>query len=419
VSEAPLVMKFGGTSVGGGAEFVRAAGIVAGAAESRPAAAVVSAMAGTTDLLIGMATSTTRTTRTSTTGGATEAILERHLQAARQAVSGRFLPQVETRLRELVSELDLTLRNPNGNAAAHRDRVAGYGERLSAALLAGALCSLGVPARVVEDPIATDGAPGEAAVDATATRRRAARYVWPALDSRSVAVVPGYVGRAPDGSVTTLGRGGSDLSATVLGRALGSREVWILSDVDGVLDADPELVPEAGLVSTLSYREAAAFSRLGARVLHPKTMQPAAAAGMEVIVRSTFNPDSPGTRISAREGEPGIRCVGLRRGLALGHLSPEEDRAVFCVLGAESGTGVRALIEDPAGGIAVAGGIGGADDGALLRGICALEAAGVHPVWAGNTAAGLVFAVEDGAAVEAVRALHRELVRVEFVEEVA
>jgi aspartate kinase len=403
-------MKFGGTSVGGGAEFVRAAQIAAGAAESGPVAAVVSAMSGTTDALLGM----TARTSTATTGG----VLDRHLAAARHAVSGRFLPQVESWLRELAARLDRTLRSPNGSAAAHRDAVAGFGERFSAAVLAGALCSLGVPARVADDPIATDASFGGAAVDAAATRRRAARCVWPVLDGGAVAVVPGYVGRAPDGSITTLGRGGSDLSATALGRALGSREVWILTDVSGVFDADPDLVPEAAPVSGLSYREAAAFARLGAKVLHPKTMQPAAASGMEILVKNTFDLGAPGTRISAREGAPGVRCIGLRRGLSLERLPAAGSRSVFCVLGADSGS-VRALVEAPDGGVAVVAGIGAPADGDLLCGIRALEAAGIHPLWAGSTTAGLTFAVPDGAAVEAVRVLHRELVRACLVEEVA
>lgn len=416
--DKPLVIKFGGTSVGEGAAFLRAARIAAGAAQDRPAAVVVSAMSGTTDTLLSFAEATTGpSTRTSTSatreGSLAElyrSLADRHLQATRQAVPKELLPEVEERLLFLLEQLIRVFNEPASDPAARRDAIASFGERLSAEILARALKGLGVPATVVlEDPIATNGNFGEAGVLAEETRRRTRRYVQPLIDTGSVAVVPGYIGRAPEGAVTTLGRGGSDLSATILGRALGSREVWIMSDVDGVLEGDPALIPDAGPISYLSHYEAARFAALGAKVLHPETVAPAAASGIEVCVRSTFDPDACGTRISDREGKPGVRGVALRRGLSLTHVPPEAAEDVFCVLGADAG-GLKVLVDGVAADVAAVVCIGVPTDGDLLAGLRCLHEVGVRPLFAGNTSMGLLFAVSGGVAEIALRALHAGLV---------
>jgi aspartate kinase len=238
------------------------------------------------------------------------------------------------------------------------------------------------------DPIATNGDFGEAEVLGEETRRRAGGYVWPLLEAGSVAVVPGYVGRAPDGSVTTLGRGGSDFSATILGQALGSSEVWIMSDVEGVLDADPRVVPGAALLPRLSYQEATLFATLGAKVLHPKTMEPASEAGIEVFVRNSFDPASPGTRISDHGYGEGLRCAALRRDLAI---------EIPCTQGREKRVASVVCIGTP-------------EDGDLARGTRCLREAGIPPLHAGVSSAGLVFFVSNEAGEEALRTLHAGLI---------
>jgi aspartate kinase len=400
VSDRPLVIKFGGTSVGGGAQFVRAAKIAVEAAHSRPVAVVVSAMSGITDTLLGYADITTGTTKRTTSTGATHegsvaelhrTLSERHLRAAREAVSPEHLPEVEDRLQVLLGELIRAINEPPRNPAARRAAIAVYGERLSAEILAGAISSAGAPAAVVErDPIATDANFDEAEVDPAETRTRCERHVAPLLAEGAVAVVPGYVGRSPDGLPTTLGRGGSDLSATVLGRALGSEEVWIMSDVDGVLDADPRLVPDATLMPHLSYRVAGLFAALGAKVLHPKTMEPASEAGIEVRVRNTFNLECSGTRVTEREDGVGIRCVALRRRFAveLPCASRRHRRKAAAVIG-----------------------IGSPENGDLKRGLKCLQEVGISPLHAGPTTAGLVFIVVPEAAEQALRALHSKLIK--------
>ncbi len=395
--ERPLVIKFGGTSVGGGAQFVRAARIAAEAARGNPVAVVVSAMGGTTDTLLGYARKSSGWAKRTHDGEPHEAsiaelrrmLAERHLHAAREAVDAEHLPAVEGRVVDLLGELEEVIGAPYDNVKARRDEIAVYGEILSAEILSGAISSQGIPSRVVAaDPIATDTRFGEAEVDPAATRERAARYVSPLLESGLVAVVPGYVGRSLEGVPTTLGRGGSDLSATVLGRALDSDEVWIMSDVDGVLDADPRLVPDASLMPRLSYREAGIFAGLGAKVLHPRTMEPASEAGIEVFVRNTFAPEGAGTHVTGFDPGSGVRCVALRQNVAM---------EIPCTDGREGRAAMVVCIGSP-------------DDEDLERGRRCLREAGIPVQHFGIAAAGLVFVVSADVGLDALRALHARLI---------
>lgn len=419
-------MKFGGTSVGDGAAFKRAARIAADEARKRPTAVVVSAMRGVTDTLLGYAEATAngQTPDRTSTGATREGSLSelhrslysRHLLAAREAVNEEHLPEVEKRIFHLLAQLSERI-NDRGISDDHEARaaeVATHGERLSAEILAGAMKSLGgvIEAAVAEDPIVTDSEFGEADICASRTRERCSENVSPLLEAGVAAVVPGYVGRTPEGRVTTLGRGGSDLSATAIGRALDAFEVWIMSDVNGILDADPRLVPEAATLPQLSYREAHLFAGLGAKVLHPKTMEPVAEAGIEVRVRNTFEPETDGTRISSRECGEGVRCVALRSGLSVERIAfaNAADERIFCVIGT-SGDEICVLADDDAGGEAAAiVGIGSPRDEDLVRGLGRLAEEGVRPLWAGNIASGLVFVVEAEVSREALCALHGSLV---------
>lgn len=401
--QAPLVVKFGGTSVGGGAEFVRAARIAAEAASERPVAVVVSAMSGVTNTLLAVA----KTTAIRKPGGATRegaaaelhrSLAERHLRAARESVSAERLAEVEERLLALLDELVSVIERPFEKVKARRDEIAVFGERLSSEILAGAIQAHGTPAATVPDhPIATDAHFGEAEVDPAATRERCTRLVAPLLDDGAVAVVPGFAGRAPSGAVTTLGRGGSDLSATVIGRALDSSEVWIMTDVDGVLDADPRLVSDAALLPRLSYREAGTFAGLGAKVLHPRTMEPAEEAGIEVSVRNSFFPEHPGTRVASFEEGPGVRCVALRRKVAF---------EIPCTDGRERKAAMVVGIGSP-----------GRED--LARGLKCLRNAGISAFHSGIAPAGVVYVVaaEDGE--RALKALHGALLSGADLEVVA
>ena len=385
--QRPLVVKFGGTSVGDGERFTRAARIAAEAASHRPVVVVVSAMGGTTDTLLRHARMPSDEAAKSS-AALHRALAGRHLEAAEEAVDAEHLTAVEERVLGLLGGLVEAVGAPSENPKARRDRIAVYGERLSAEILAGAIKSQGISAAVAEDPIATDGNFGEAEVDAAATRERCTRHVEPLLEEGLVAVVPGYVGRSPGGAPTTLGRGGSDLSATVLGRALGSGEVWIMTDVDGVLDADPRLVPDAALMPRLSYTEAGTFAGLGAKVLHPRTMEPASEAGIEVFVRNSFAPEGAGTRVTGFDPGAGVRCVALR---------PHVPVEIPCTDGRQSHAAMVVCIGSP-------------DDEDLARGLRCLREAGIPPLHFGIAAAGLVFLIPARSGVDALRALHAGLI---------
>lgn len=391
-----LVIKFGGTSVGGGAEFCRAARIAAEASANRPVAVVVSAMSGVTNLLLGHAAGT----HGQNAEELHEVLAERHLRAIREAVAPSRRGEVGRRVLTLLDGLVETIGRPAESLKARRAAISVFGERLSAEVLAGAIARAGAPAEVVSaDPIATDRRFEEAEVDAEETERRSSRHVLPLLEEGKVAVVPGFVGRAPDGSSTTLGRGGSDLSATVVGRAIGAPEVWIMSDVNGVLDADPRLVPDAELMPRLSYHEAHTFAGLGAKILHHKTMEPAAEARMEVRVRNTFAPETPGTRISAAFADcEGVRCVALRRKV------PVE---IPCANGRRSEMAMVVCIGSPS-------------DREMKLGLRLLRKAKIRFLHAGFASAGLVFVVNASQGEDALRLLHGSLVTPDAgVEEVA
>jgi aspartate kinase len=196
------------------------------------------------------------------------------------------------------------------------DAVSGLGERLCVRLLAAVLQTHGVAAPYVEATrlIVTDDNFRDAHPDLEATSRMANTVLEPYLTSGQVPVVTGYIAANRNGVTTTLGRGGSDYSAALLGAALPADEVWIWTDVDGVMSADPRLVPNACTIEKLSYREVAELAYFGAKVLHPKTIRPVIEAGIPLRVRNTFNPANPGTLIEANgklEGTGNINAVTL------------------------------------------------------------------------------------------------------------
>jgi aspartokinase/homoserine dehydrogenase 1 len=157
----------------------------------------------------------------------------------------------------------------------------------------------------------TDGHHGSATPDLPATRRAARKALRPLLAAGTLPVVPGYIGRAPDGSLTTLGRGGSDLTATVLGRALGAARIVLWKDVPGILTADPRAVKDARLIPQLHHREAAEVAYFGAKVLHPRALIPLDGSRTTLHVRSFLDPEQPGTEVSARRTLPGYPVKAL------------------------------------------------------------------------------------------------------------
>jgi len=299
------VMKFGGTSVGDAACMARAAQIVAQGARDGACLAVVSAMSGVTNRLIRAA----RQAEMGDQAAGSEilaALRTQHLDAL------RTLAREETAQEPIAEELEKVLdegkRLFDGTALLREltprtlDAISSLGERLSAPLVAGAVRELGLRSKAVEatEVIVTDSFHGGAQPLMDLTRKECEIVLQPLLNDGIVPVVTGFIGATTDGVLTTLGRGGSDYSATILGAALQAHEVIIWTDVDGVLTADPRLVPEARTIPEISYREAAELAYFGAKVLHPKTLNPVVQAAIPVWIRNSFSPEKIGTKITPK-----------------------------------------------------------------------------------------------------------------------
>jgi aspartokinase/homoserine dehydrogenase 1 len=307
------VMKFGGTSVGDAERIRRAAEIVAAAAKEGAVVAVVSAMGGVTNRLIEAAQASAAGNR-DTAVQIAETLRKQHQKAVEDLVSNG-----DKRLL-LTAEIEKIIEHVTGlcyGTALLReltprvlDEILSTGERLSARLLANALSELGLKGVAVEatELIVTDNVSGRADPMMSQTREKAAARLLPLIADDSVPVVTGFIGATAEGMLTTLGRGGSDYSATILGAALDAAEVIIWTDVDGVLTADPRLVPEARTLGEISYNEAAELAYFGAKVLHPKTLRPVSEAGIPVWIRNSFAPERKGTKITAT-GHPTARGV--------------------------------------------------------------------------------------------------------------
>jgi aspartate kinase len=318
------VMKFGGTSVGDASCIGRSAQIVAGAARETAVVAVVSAMSGVTNRLVEAAD---RAAGGDTKAGiALIAALRQHHQDALSA-----LVSAENTRREVADQIERTLaegqRLLDGTALLREltpralDAISSLGERLCSPIFACALAEVGVKSRAITatELIVTDTFHGGAEPRMDLTSARCEGVLRPLLAESCVPVVTGFIGATAEGVLTTLGRGGSDYSATILGAALGADEVIIWTDVDGVLTADPRLVPDARTIPEISYREAAELAYFGAKVLHPKTLRTVMPAGIPVWIRNSFAPERPGTKISqqGRSIGGGVKALTAIRDVAL------------------------------------------------------------------------------------------------------
>ena len=298
------IMKFGGTSVADAACIQRVVEIIRAAARESDIVVVVSAMSGVTNKLIEAAVQSERGNRDAVARIFTE-LRKQHGAAVTALIeSDTQRNSIGQQMEELFREGE---RFCEGTMLLHeltprvRDAVSSLGERLSAPLLAAVLYESELPSQCVEatELVVTDSYHGGAEPWMDLTRERSIARLEPLIQQGVVPVVTGFIGATEDGVLTTLGRGGSDYSATVLGTALDADEVIIWTDVDGLLTADPRLVPDARLISEISYREAAELAYFGAKVLHPKTLHPVMQQGIPLSIRNTFAPERLGTKISA------------------------------------------------------------------------------------------------------------------------
>jgi aspartokinase/homoserine dehydrogenase 1 len=300
------VHKFGGASLADSTAVRHAVEIVR-RHRPEPTVVVVSAMAGTTDALLAVAQQA-GTGESRTVGSLIARLRSRHAEVARSLLpGGRLRADALLFITDLFAELEALaqgLRLLRELTPRTTDYLVSRGERLSARLVAAALEAGGARARYVDalDLIHTDAAFGQAAPDYARTDRAVQRVLGPLLAKGVVPVVPGFLGATPDGEIATLGRGGSDLTATLLARGLGAARVSLWKDVPGLLTADPRVVPDARVIPQLHAREAAELAYYGAKVLHPRALIPVAGRRIPVFVRPFADAHSPGTEVSERVG---------------------------------------------------------------------------------------------------------------------
>jgi len=304
---ATLVMKFGGTSVGNPDAITQTAAIVRKYKRQWGGlVVVVSAMSGVTDNLI-------RSAETASQGDiATCQTIIADLQTHHQNTIDDLFPDNGDRVRlgELInshiSELSAYCRSINvlGEVTDRgMDTITSLGERMNARTVAAAIRKIGIKCEAVDatELIVTDNSFQNAMPLMEETRFKTKSYLEPLLNKGIVPVVTGFIAASKDGIMTTLGRGGSDYTAAILGDCLDATEVWTWTDVDGVMTADPRIVPGAKVISELSFNEVSELAYFGAKVLHPKTIRPIIERDIPLWVKNTFNPSCLGTRISLKK----------------------------------------------------------------------------------------------------------------------
>lgn len=312
------IMKFGGTSVGDAERIANVASLVSHHPDST--VVVVSAMAGITDLLI-LASGTAAKGHRSKTETIIKRIRDKHSAVIDDLKLGAdVLPKID----ELIAHLRLALADiieQTDCTPRDYDKVMSFGERLSVQLVSAALRKIGVDSVPVEATslIVTSAKYGDAEPDLEASTRNVVKILQPIIKKEIVPVVTGFIGMTEDGEITTLGRGASDYTATILGYCLDASQVWIWTDVTGVMTADPRLIPEAETISELTYQEAAELSYFGAKVLHPLTIVPASLKQIPIYIRNTFEPQAVGTKISADTSSftGRVKAVTVRNDLSL------------------------------------------------------------------------------------------------------
>ena len=318
-SGQPLrVMKFGGSSVADADCFARVARLVADARRKRRIAVVVSALGGVTDMLIRAVTDAARGKQSLWRTSRRE-IESRHLRVAGKLLGSGEQERVAGPLTDCLGKFEALCSGASlmGEVTPRAlDAVSSLGEVMSAELLAAVLRVHRIDAEAVDglDLVVTDERFGNASPIFEATRAKTRKRLLPLFRNGTLPVITGFRGATRQGIGTTLGRGGSDFSATLIGAALDADEIWIWTDVDGVMTADPRLVAEAKIIHSLSYREAMELSFFGAKVLYYKTLQPVIPKKIPVWIKNTFDAAAQGTRISARAqarspGSGGVKAI--------------------------------------------------------------------------------------------------------------
>ncbi|ADC64972.1 aspartate kinase [Ferroglobus placidus DSM 10642] len=299
-----IVMKFGGVSVKDGENILHCANLVKKYAKDNEVVVVVSAMQGVTDSLLHAAHKCYKEASHGFIKLFIAELAKRHYDAIETAVKDkRIKEKVINRIDNLLDELEKILLGISylGELTKRsEDYILSFGERLLAPIFSASLISLGV------DSVALTGGDAGIVTDSNYGRAKPLPEVYSLIKSRIeplisikklVPVVTGFIGVTKDGNITTLGRGGSDLTATLIAAAIDADEVWLWKEVDGVMTTDPKIVPEAKLIPELSYQEAMELSHFGAKILHPRAIEPVMKRKIPVRIKNTFNPEAEGTVI--------------------------------------------------------------------------------------------------------------------------
>ncbi len=458
-----IVMKFGGTSVGSAERIAQAARLAVEAADKGHKVVVVtSAMSKVTDSLVEAAHTASRG---KWDPALRQQLFERH-RAAADILTKDNATSREQVIAEITAQLERFEKLCFGLSMVHEltprllDAISGTGELLAAPLVSAAIRAAGRPSAAVSatDLIVTTDQFGGAEPIADATEANTVARLRPLLDRGEIPVVTGFIGATADGVLTTLGRGGSDYSASILGAALSANEVWIWTDVNGVMTANPGEVPEARSMAEISYSEASELAYYGAKVLHYKTIVPAFRKRIPVRILNSFNPSHAGTRVSV-EGDtstPGVKAVTSIRKVSLIAISgtgmqgipgivakafdvvaeqqanvlmisqaSSENNICFVISAAEAPRVVRALrkaldvelmrghieeiTDQPVAVVAAIGDRMRGTPGIAATVFGALGSAGINviAISQGSSERNISLVVGEGDAAEAVRALHR------------
>src|SRR6266851_4496590 len=344
-------MKFGGSSLANTARIKNAARIVQRFLPENKMVVVASAMNNTTDQLVEIG-ELARKGENARVGKILSRIQTLHIKTARAASMKKTRRELLNLIDRLNMELEKTVEGISHLrelTPRSRDYLLSFGERLSAPILAGAIRNLGLKTRALtgaEAGITSDERFGEANPLTEVSYHEIRRRLDPMLAKNEIPVVTGFIAATVDGSVTTLGRGGSDYTASLLGAALNTDQIWIWTDVDGLMTADPRIVKDARVLPMVSFGEVLELSYFGARMMHPRAMQPAAQRKIPVRIRNSSKPTLDGTLVSARETDNGgkvvkavsiIRSVGIVTVSGAGMIgSPGTAAKVFTAIGSSN-----------------------------------------------------------------------------------
>src|SRR5512132_292196 len=412
-----IVVKFGGTSVAGAEAIDRAAEIVRGRLDRRPIV-VVSALAGTTNALLAMAEQAARGQLIGAIR-AVENLRDRHLGEA-DTLLGSAGTDVCAEMSAMFDELAglvSALATLGHGTPRSLDAIAALGEQLSSHLVVAAFAARGIPAELVDARrvVITDDQFTRAEPRAERIAEQARAVVLPIVREGRVPVLGGFIRATEQGMTTTLGRGGSDYSASLVGAALHAEAIEIWTDVDGMLTADPRVVKGSKLIEQIRFDEASELATFGAKVLHPNTIAPAVRLGIPVFIYNSRNPNGKGTRItfdaprravSAIAGKAGITVVRVSaakmlfaRGFLRRVFEIFEKNGVSVDVVATSEVSVSVTVDDPSGLesllvdlaalgdisvdrdraiVAVVGAAISEDSGAMGRAIGALDGIKIH-----------------------------------------